>query len=450
MSLLIAIFFTITSMIFANALYVAAEFDSVRARKTRITQMADSGNWLARMLLPYLKDRETLDNYIAACQIGITLSSLVLGAYSQNTVAVALAPLLVSLGNMAEPAAFSISATVMLIILTILQVIIGEVVPKAIAIQYPEKIALLTVVPMRWSLVFFSPLIWLFNGSGRLIFKLMGLANGDEHSHIHSPEEIELLVRESHLGGLLDVQEQQMLRNALHLHELVARQVMIPRVRLVAAPVEATVDQLLEKACEAGFTRIPLYESTIDNIVGFVHIKDLFRLQLQKQQDPQQVLRKIEYVPETLPVIELWNLLSQQRQYIAIVFDEYGGTVGLVTFEDLIEEIFGELQDEFDEEVPLISSDKEGRIHLRADLLVTDVNHYLDLDLPEDMADTLGGLIFQELERLPAAGDEVMVGASKTRVRVETMDGRAVTEVSLLLPKAEVPHVEEWEMARHD
>jgi putative hemolysin len=235
------------------------------------------------------------------------------------------------------------------------------------------------------------------------------------------------------------------LRNAFRLRELTARQVMVPRTRLVAAPIDSTVDELIHKAYQAGFSRIPLYELYIDNITGFVHIKDLFYLRLQERQDPKEILREIMYVPETLPIAEVWTRLNNNRQYLAIVLDEYGGTAGLITFEDLIEEIFGELQDEFDQELPLISSDKEGRIHLRGDLLVTDVNEYLDLTLPDREADTLGGLVFSELGRPPVIGDEVTIGTPGITIRVEAIEVRSVTEVSLLLPTEVPPHVSEWE-----
>lgn len=446
MSTLIIPALTIALMVLANALYVTAEFATVQARKTRINQLATEGNRLAQMLLPVIENRPLLDRYVAASQIGITLSSLVLGAYGQNTVAELLAPWLARLGDLAEPAAFSIAATTVLIALTTLQVMLGELFPKSIAIQYPEKLALLMVIPMRWSLIIFQPFIWLFNGSGVLALKLLGIKPPQAHSHVHRPEEIELLVSESHQGGLLDDAERQMLRNAFRLRQLTARQVMVPRTRLAAAPAASSIDDLTNLAYQAGFSRIPVYEVNIDNIIGFVHIKDLFYLRLQGQSDPAEAIREVIYLPETMPIAEVWATLKSQHQYIAIVLDEYGGTAGLITFEDLIEEIFGELQDEFDHEVPLISSDKEGRIHLRSDLLVTDVNEYLNLDLPASEADTLGGLVFSALGRLPAVGDEITAGNNGTVIRVESVEGRSITEVSLRLAQA-TPHINEWEVS---
>jgi CBS domain containing-hemolysin-like protein len=408
--------------------------------------MADDGDGMAKRLLPIVDDRTALDNYVAACQVGITISSLVLGAYGQNTVANLLAPTLVYLGGFATPVAYSIAAISVLIILTTLQVVMGELFPKSIAIQYPEKMALWLVVPMKWSLFIFKPFIWFLNGSGNLILKLMRIDHTEGHNHVHSPEEIELLVGESHEGGVLDAEEQQMLRNAFRLRELLARQVMVPRTRLVAAPVDTTVDELVELASQAGYSRIPLYEKHIDNIIGFVHIKDLFRLRLQGEQNPRQSLRETIHVPESLPIAEVWATLNSRGHYIAIVLDEYGGTAGLISIEDLVEEIFGEVQDEFDDELPLISSDKEGHIHLRGDLLVTDVNEYLDLSLPDEDADTLGGLVFNELGRLPKIGDKVKTGTPATTIRVEAIEGRSITEVSLLLSADAPPHISEWEV----
>jgi len=265
---------------------------------------------------------------------------------------------------------------------------------------------------------------------------------------VHSPEEIELLVTESHEGGLLDDEERQFLRNAFRLRDLTARQVMVHRTRLVAAPVEMNVIELINIALEAGHTRIPIYQKSIDNIIGFVHIKDLFRLYIAERQNLAEIMRDVVHLPETLPIVEVWKTFDAKGQYLAIVFDEFGGTAGLLTFEDLIEEIFGELQDEFDNESALISLDAEGRVHLRADLLVVDVNEYLKLDLP-DVADTLSGLILSELGRPPKENDEVTFG--ETIIRVEAVADLGVSEVSLQTHPDEVKgQIGEWEVTSHE
>ncbi len=460
---MIVIIATVTLMVFFNALYVAAEFATVSSRRTKISQLAGQGNRLAQSLVLILEDSKSLDRYVAACQIGITISSLVLGAYGQNVLATGLVepinallgrfPAVVSLLDGDSSAATlvlarSISATVVLLAITTIQVIMGELFPKSVAIQYPERVAMSVVWPLRISLKLFAPLIWLFNGSGSLILRLLGHKAADKHARIHSPEEIELLVSESHEGGLLDDVERQMLRNAFRMRDLTARQVMLHRTKLVAAPETDTVLDVLNLAMQGGFSRIPLYRETIDDIVGFVHVKDLFRLHVRQETNLKSIVRDVVYVPESMPVNDVWQKLNTRRKYLAVVFDEFGGTAGLVTFEDLIEEIFGELQDEFDDEMALIARDKEGRIYLRGDLLVADVNEYLALDLPLE-ADTLSGLVFSLSGGVPAVGGEITTG--DTVIRVEAMEDLGVQEVSLQLPPTDTfSSMTEWEVMDHE
>lgn len=456
---IITIAAVVSLMIFFNALYVAAEFATVSSRRTRISQMAGQGNRMAQLLLPIMENSKKLDNYVATCQVGITISSLVVGAYGQDRIASLLfAPILSLVQRLsgwglfeagetavAETAAQSISITLVLILITILQVIMGELLPKSVAIQYPETVALAVVVPMRISRWLLSPFIALFNGSGNLILRLMGHTHGEKHAQVHSPEEIELLVTESHESGFLDDRERLMLRNAFRLRDLTARQVMLHRTKLTAAPATSTVQTILNMAIDAGFTRIPVFKDSIDNIIGFVHIKDLFRLHVAGQTEIKDIIREVVYVPETLPAADIWQKLNKRRKYLAIVFDEYGGTEGIITFEDLIEEVFGELQDEFDAEMALFAKDGKGRIYLRGDLLVSDVNEYLELKLPDE-ADTLSGLVFSELGRAPEEGDMVTIG--DTVIRVEHMEDLGVSEISLQMPPTEDEDMfTEWEVS---
>jgi CBS domain containing-hemolysin-like protein len=315
-------------------------------------------------------------------------------------------------------------------------------------VQYPESVALAIVWPLKWSLALFRPLIWFFNGSGTLILRMLG-QSAEGNNQAHSPEEIEILVTESHEVGLLDDRERQMLRNAFRLRELTARQIMLHRTKLVTASVNSTIYDIICKAMESGLSRIPLYRETIDDIVGFVHVKDLFRLHVHQEEDVQKIIRQVIYVPESLPAADVWEKLNQGHHYLAIVFDEYGGTSGIITFEDLIEEIFGELQDEFDDEMALIARDKEGRIYLRGDLLVVDVNEYLELDLPTEAADTLSGLVISKLGRPPEVGDTVAVG--ETAIRIEAMEDLGVAELSIQMPPSgDLPSYGEWEVADHE
>ncbi len=449
-------------MVFFNALYVAAEFATVSARRTKVSQLAGEGNRLAQALLPFLEDSKALDRYVAACQLGITISSLVVGAYGQNVIAEGLVAPITSLivrfpalanmlgGTVAatETAVTSISITLVLILITTIQVVMGELLPKSVALQYPEQVALAVVWPIKISVKILAPLIWLFNGSGALILRLLGQEPKEKSGHVLSPDEIEMLVSESHEGGLLDDHERQMLRNAFRLRDLIAKQVMLHRTKLLAAPEESSVLDVLKMAITAGYSRIPIYRETFDDIIGFVHVKDLFRLHVNDEQNIKEIIREVLYVPETMPVIDIWEKLNARRKYLAIVFDEFGGTAGLITFEDLIEEIFGELQDEFDDEMALIARDKEGRVYLRGDLLVADVNEYLELELPTEV-DTLSGLIFSGLGRVPREGDKVIIG--ETVIRVESMEDLGVQEVSLQLPPSSSDvSFTEWEVVDHE
>jgi len=451
----LAAFVTISLMILLTALYVGAEFATVAARRTRIGQMAAQGDALARMLLPYLEDSRKLDRYVAACQVGITISSLVLGAYAQGAIATRLVePLSRLLGSVVSPTTAarlgaSLSAIGVLVFITALQVILGELLPKSLALQNPERLARAVVWPMRISLLLFALPIWLFNGSANLLLRLAGRDTHVTSGRAHSAEEIELLVTESHEGGLLDDNERRLLRNALRLRELTARQVMVHRTRITAAPIHTSALELMQLAVEAGYSRIPLYRQSMDDIVGFIHVKDVFRLYHQGLSDVSSVVREVVFVPETLSASDVWDRLEERGSYLAIVFDEFGGTAGLLTLEDLIEEIFGELQDEFDDEAAIIARDKEGRIYLRADLLVADVNEYLELELPEEAADTLSGLVFSRLGRPPVVSDEARF--DNVVIRVETMEDLGVGEVSLTLPprEADSPFTE-WDIAEHD
>lgn len=454
---LLFIFLMIIIFVGLNAFFVASEFAAVASRRTRVNQLAGEGSRTAQRLLPILESSYKKDKFLAATQLGITISSLILGIYGQNVIAARLLGPITDLlqqlnlapsAAAAETAASTIAFVVVITLLTIIQVILGELFPKSVAIQFPEQVATALVYPMIFFQKLISPLIWFFNGSGFLVLRLIPGAK-DKSTHVHSPEEIEYLVTESHEGGMLDDQARQMLRNAFRLRDLTARQVMVHRTKLTTAPTTASVLDLLELAIEHGFTRIPLQsDESEDEIVGFVHVKDLFRRHVKKRTDLENIVRPVLYVPETMPVLEVWNKLNNEGEYIVIVFDEFGSTTGMITFEDLIEEIFGELQDEFDDEMALIAQDKHGRIHLRGDLLVSDVNEYLELELPET-ADTLGGLIINELGRPPNEGEEIKIG--ETSIRVEQMADYGVQEVSIkLVPTNIFAAHNEWEIEDYE
>ncbi len=437
----LSIAFVVLFLILIDALYVAAEIGAVGSRRSRLARMAGEGNRLAQVVLDIVQDPRRLDTYIAACQLGITLSSLALGFYGQAVVAPALAPYLLSWGWASELVVSSLTATGVLIFLTTLQVLLGELSPKTIGLQYPERTALLTVVPVRWSLVLFRPLIWLFNGSGRLLLRLLGFSAVAESAHVHTPEEILMLVRESGAGGVLDPAERELLENTLQLRSRPVRQAMVPRTQILAAPVDTPVPDLFTQLACSPYSRMPLYQGTIDNIVGVVHLKDLMcAVARERPVTAQELMRTPPYIPDTVPVEEVFTLLQREHYHMAVVIDEFGGTAGIVTFEDILEEIFGDIYDEFDVDRHPIQIVPDRGLRVDGDVTLADLNALLGELLPEEEADTVGGLIQSRLGRVPRKGDTVVVAGYT--FQVEEMDGRAVEQVLISLPPDRLAQVQ--------
>lgn len=418
-------------MVAVNALYVAAEFATVGSRRSRVQEAAEAGNRSAVGLLAILRDPKQLDNYVAACQIGITLSSLVAGAYGQAQLTPLLTPVLGSVGG-------PVVATVLvLVFITALQVVLGELLPKTVALRYPEQLALATLRPMQASLWLFRPLIALFNGSAFALMRVWGLNADHSHAHVHSPEELEDLYRESAAGGLIDAAERDMVAGVLNVEDRVVREIMTTRTRLVTVPAHATVREALERLAGSAYSRFPVTGQDNDDVVGVVHLRSLFLAAERQPTAPvSQVMREPLIVAEVMTVPDLWRKLREAGRHSAAVVNEYGSVAGFVTLEDALEEIFGEMQDEFDQEDDPISVLGE-RVTVRGDVLGEALNSRFDLDLPTDEVDTVSGLIWHELGRLPMTGDEVRVGEGDLIFRVEAMERRAVRRVSFTLPGGE-------------
>lgn len=446
----------LTILIAINGFYVAAEFAAVSARRPRLAQMADEGRGGAGAMLDIVEAPHKLDTFVAACQLGITVSSLVLGYYGQAQIMKMLQPFLAQLPPAAQLTAQSISAIVILIVLTIFQVVLGELAPKNAALQRPETLTIITLPIMRWSMILFRPLIALFNGSGQLVLRMMGVQAVGEHAHIHSPEEILMLVEESSAGGVLDAEERRLLVNTLHLRELTAGKIMLPRNRMLAAPVDLSCRELLTLLAESPYSRLPVYEDDIDHIVGVIHLKDLLRayaeqqVVAQKGDNPRQwdahaLLRPAIFLADTLPVDEAMAAMQREQTNLAIVLDEYGGTAGLLTMEDLIEEIIGEFQDEFDVEEPPVKRLSASRLQVRGDVLIDDLNEALGLRLPPEEANTIGGLTLRELGRQPHPGDVVALHTldRPLSVRVETVLGHGVGAVSFDVTPEQLARLDE-------
>ena len=422
-------FLIIAFLILVNALYVAGEFSVVSSRRARLSRFAEDGNRIAGNILQLIEDHRKLDGFVATCQLGITLSSLILGFYGQSQLAPLIAPYFTSWGNFSPLAAQSISLTVVLLFLTALQVLLGELVPKNIGIQNPEKLAVLTAIPIGWSMVLFRPLIWFFNGSGQVLMRLFGQEIASENVHIHAPDEIVMLVEESSRAGVLRKEERRLLKNALQLRNSKVREVMIPRPHMLTAPDNLDCDELFKILVSSPHSRLPIYRGGIDNIVGVVHLKDLLCLTGEARRNVSQIIKPVPFIPETTPVKTVFSLLQRRHLQVAIVLDEFGGTAGMVTLEDLIEEIFGELHDEFDTYIPSIRIDSDDWLLIRGDTLVADLNEWFDLALSDDDVDTVGGLVLNHFGRVPALGDKIAIDG--LIFQVEKMRGRGITAVKL-------------------
>jgi putative hemolysin len=401
----------IAVLILINAIYVAAEFAAVGVRRSRIRQLATEGNPFASWLLPVIESPAALDRYIAACQIGITLSSLILGAYGQATIAVWLTPAFAGLGQLQNATVQTVSSAVVLLTLTVFQVIVGELVPKSLALQYPTPAALYTTVPMLPSLWLFHFFIKVLNGSGLLLLRLLG-APQQTHRHVHSPEEIELLIAHSRDGGLLEPDEHRRLQRALRLNLKPAKQLMVPRRRISAIAIDTPLDDAIGLVAKNPFSRLPVYRGSIDDIVGVVHTKDLVRWQVEDGADRTlaDLIRPIITVPETATVDRVLRHLREQRSHQALVVDEFGGTEGLLTLEDVLSELLGEVGDEFKPAGdPIPEALGDGRYRLAGGMAVDDAAQLLGTEWDTD-ATTVGGLVTEALGHLPTRDERVTVG----------------------------------------
>jgi len=404
-------FLVVITLILVNAVYVAAEFAAVSVRRSRVRQLASDGNLLAKWLLPLLESPITLDRYIAACQIGITISSLALGAYAQSTFAVWLAPFLSSVGSLPQATAQTTATVIVLLLLTAVQVIFAELVPKSLALQFPTPSALYTLPAMVPSLWIYRPFITWLNGNGHVLLRLMG-APPQTHRHIHSPDEIELLFAESRDGGLLEADEHQRLRRALRLNVRPAKQLMVPRPRIAALDVDTPLNEVVTMVAMSPYSRLPVYKGSLDNIVGMLHTRDLVRWFVNRSganMTLEALMRPITSVHESVTADRVLRHLRERRMHQALVVDEFGGTSGLLTLEDVLSELVGDVGDEFKAGDPVPETLPDGRIRLPGSMAVEDAASLLRAKWDTD-ANTVGGMATAALGHLPVSGEAVVIG----------------------------------------
>jgi CBS domain containing-hemolysin-like protein len=419
-----------------NAYFVATEFALVAVRRTRIEQRLRGGDKRARYVSEAL---DHPDDFISAAQLGITVASIAIGYIAEDTIHALIVPYLevihlnIPFLN-ASVTGHVISTILTLMLVTYLHVVLGEQVPKMIAIQKAEPVALWTTRPTQIVGMIFRPFIKVMSGSAGGIMRMMGMEPTGVHSVAHSPEEIRMLVEQSQQEGAIEAEQEQMIHGVFEFPEILAREIMTPRPDIVALDIETPMEAVVNLLIAEGHSRIPVYEDNLDNIVGVLLVKDLLPYMAGTKGEAfllRDLLREPYFVPDTKRISELLAELRTRNVHLAIVLDEFGGTEGIVTLEDLLEEIVGEIYDEYDVAEPDFTTTPEGHVIIDGGASIDEVNERFGMNLSSDDFDTIGGFIFGTLGRVPQPGDAVFVDGSG-ELRVEGTEERRVTAVRLV------------------
>jgi CBS domain containing-hemolysin-like protein len=427
----------IAVLILLNGLFVAAEFAIVGAPRATIERLASQGHRSAGTVQKILSEPRRQDQFIATAQLGITLTSLGLGMYGELVLAHWIAQELQGLGASRWIAAHTVASVVAVIILTYFHIVLGEMVPKSLALQQPHRIALWVTPLIEFLKTACYPVVLGLNGLGNLTLKLIGVSRQSVGiEHFHTPEELEYIVRESQEGGLLRRESAQVLQELFKFGDLTAREVMVPRVKIIAIAKGTPFSDLETILRSSPHTRYPVYESDLDHIIGMVHIKDLLRELLHQTPKSIEFFRPVPHVPESMPIDSVLSAMRRLSTQMVVVMDEHGGTAGLLTVEDLFEEVIGGIDDGAGEH-PKIRQDSIGRLYVAGTVRLDEIGQKLNQVLEHDEVDTVSGLILGILGRPPKVGDVVIY--HQFRFEVTAVEGRGVKEcvVSLASGKSE-------------
>ncbi|MGH7718200.1 MAG: hemolysin family protein [Gemmatimonadaceae bacterium] len=412
-------------LVLANAFFVAAEFALVGARRSRIDEMAARGDRSAKVIQQTL---DHLDRYISGTQLGITLSSLALGWIGKSALASLIDRVLALFGVDVPPAVTHTvaGATTAFLVITFLHIVIGELAPKSVALWNPEGVSRWVVRPLRWFSIVMTPFIFILNGTANGLLRLFGLRPMGEAARVHSPEELRLLVIQTGEQGGLGETERVMMAGIFDFRNKKARDVMHPRTEIVALPITATEDELWKVIRRERYSRYPVYGESLDDVVGVFLAKDLWLYDGDQPFELRQFVREALFLPDTRPAIRVFDDLRRTRAHMAIVLDEYGGTAGVLTFEDVIEEVVGDIADEYDI-AARESLEMDGVLELAGAMSLIDVRSDHHVPIPEGSWSTLGGYVFSRLGRLPKVGDRVTFPGGE--LEVVAMEGRRVAAV---------------------
>ena len=416
-------------LVAANGFFVAAEFALVGARRTRIEALARTGNRGARLAHKAIL---RLDHYISGTQLGITLASLGLGWVGESTIAVILIELF---HGLPEPfdviATHAVAGVIAFAFITFLHIVLGELAPKSLALLYPERVSMWLAGPLILFARIFTPFIVFLNGAANLLLRSFGLRAGTEMERVHRPEEIEMLLTQSYEHGLLREEPVEMIRGVFDLSETHAAEVMTPRTRVLALDVETPLEEAATFILEHGHSRYPVYEETVDSVVGIVLARDVWQAMRNGGNALRPILREPLFVPDTKPIEHLLREMQRDRTHMAIVVDEFGGTEGIVTIEDLVEEIVGEISDELDDLPTDFEETPGGDIVFDAATSISELNDLYALRLPDEDYTTVGGFVLGRLGRIARAGDEVVIRGGC--LRVVSVKGRRIDRLALTL-----------------
>lgn len=416
-------------LVLLNGLFVAIEFALARVSKTRIEQKAKEGSKTSKLILTALNK---IDSYISAAQVGITISSLTLGAIGELTIAERLAPVIEPLlsPEMTTITAHSIALPAALLLVTYFHVVIGEIIPKTVAFINPERTAFYLIWPLEIFKFITSPLVKVLNLSASSVLRLFGITDL-RTTFVYTEDELKMLLNVSHEEGVLEEGEKEMITNVFDFPDTVAREIMTPRTDMVCTEANALIEDVVEAIIESKHSRIPIYEGSIDNIIGIVTTRDLLeQVQLgNRQKTVKDILKRVIKVPESKPIDDLLTELKRKSLQLAIVIDEFGGTSGLVTIEDIVEEIVGEIPDEFDTNLEPIQVLPNSEILLDGKLTIDEINERLGTDFSKEHYDTIGGVILGLIGKEPKVGDEVENNGYM--IKVEIKDNQRIAQVRL-------------------
>jgi magnesium and cobalt exporter, CNNM family len=410
-----------------NGFFVAAEFALVRVRESRIVQLEQEGSARAAVVRETLRD---LDSYLSVCQVGITVASLALGWVGEPAVSHLISPLFEAAGITNERIVSIIAVVLGFSAITYAHLVFGEQAPKYFSIQRAESVSLWISRPLNVFKLFFNPVVWVVNASTNFVLRPWGIRLGEE-MEAHSEEELRIMISSSTASGVLDPEERDYLNNVFDFGDRVAREVMVPRPDIEAIASDGPLPELVDAAVYGRYTRYPVYEEDLDHVLGAVHVKDLFRAARANAEDfdIRTVIRECLVVPENKRIEDILKEFQTRKLQMAIVIDEWGSVEGLITIEDIVEEIVGEIQDEFDEGEAAIEQISDDLFAVDGRIPITDLNDRFELDLPHEDFDTIGGYILGSLGRPPETGDTVE--AEGATMQVKSVDGPRVSMLTL-------------------